>query len=96
MLPQRQAEISFQALPGFAKDYNSYLDRHGLDLRRLSEGIFVAYIILCLAAWLPFVGSLLVAANMVVGTMMIAKVCDAVNALPNAGDSPAASEAVAA
>ena len=87
---------AFQALVGFAKDYNSYLDRHGLDLRRLPEGIFVAYIILCLAAWIPFVGMLLVAANMVVGAIMIAKVCDAVNALPNAGDSPAPSEAVAA
>jgi hypothetical protein len=87
---------AFQALLGFAKDYNSYLDRHGLNLRRLPEGIFVAYIILCLGAFIPFVGWLLVAANMVVGTIMIAKICDAVNALPNAGDSPAASEAVAA
>jgi hypothetical protein len=87
---------AFQALLGFAKDYNSYLDRHGLNLRRLPEGIFVAYIILCLGAFIPFVGWLLVAANMVVGTIMIAKVCDAVNALPNEGDSPAASETVAA
>lgn len=87
---------AFQALLGFAKDYNSYLDRHGLDLRRLPEGIFVAYILLCLGAFIPFVGWLLVAANMVVGTIMIAKICDAVNALPDAGDSPAASEAVAA
>lgn len=87
---------AFQALLGFAKDYNNYLDRHGLDLRRLPEGIFVAYIILCLGAWIPFVGWLLVAANMVVGTIMIAKICDAVNALPDAGDNPAASEAAAA
>ncbi|MGQ0760756.1 MAG: hypothetical protein ACT4OT_01875 [Acidobacteriota bacterium] len=87
---------AFQALWGFAKDYNSYLDRHGLDLRRLPEGIFVAYIILCLGAFIPFVGWLLVAANMVVGTIMIAKICDAVNALPDGGDSPAASEAAAA
>lgn len=87
---------AFQALLGFAKDYNSYLDRHGLDLRRLPEGIFVAYIILCLGAFIPFVGWLLVAANMVVGTIMIAKICDAVNALPNPGDSQGASEAVAA
>ena len=87
---------AFQALLGFAKDYNSYLDRHGLNLRRLPEGIFVAYIILCLGAFIPFVGWLLVAANMVVGTIMIAKICDAVNALPDEGDSPAASVAVAA
>lgn len=86
---------AFQALWGFAKDYNSYLDRRGLDLRRLPEGIFVAYIILCLGAWIPFVGSLLVAANMVVGTIMIAKVCDAVNALPDAGEPPTASQAEA-
>lgn len=87
---------AFQALWGFAKDYNSYLERHGLNLRRLPEGIFLAYIILCLGAWIPFLGWLLVAANMVVGTIMIAKVCDAVNALPDAGDSPTASQAVAA
>ena len=87
---------AFQALLGFAKDYNSYLERHGLNLRRLPEGIFLAYIILCLGAWIPFLGWLLVAANVVVGTMMIARVCDAVNALPAAGDSPTASQAVAA
>lgn len=87
---------AFQALWGFAKDYNSYLERHGLNLRRLPEGIFVAYIILCLGAWIPFLGWLLVAANMVVGTIMIAKVCDAVNALPDAGDSSTVSQAVAA
>jgi hypothetical protein len=87
---------AFQALSGFAKDYNSYLERHGLNLRRLPEGIFVAYIILCLGAWIPFLGWLLVAANVVVGTIMIAKVCDAVNALPEAGDSPTANPAVAA
>jgi hypothetical protein len=86
---------AFQALPGFAKDYNSYLERHGLNLRRLPEGIFVAYIILCLGAWIPVVGWLLVAANLVVGTIMIAKICDAVNALPDEDNSPAASEAVA-
>ena len=87
---------AFQALLGFAKDYNSYLERHGLNLRRLPEGIFVAYIILCLGAWIPVLGWLLVAANVVVGTIMIARICDAVNALPDGGDGAAASEAVAA
>jgi len=86
---------AFQALWGFAKDYNSYIERHGLNLRRLPEGIFVAYIMLCLGAWIPFLGWLLVAANVVVGTIMIAKVCDAVNALPDKGEPLVASQAEA-
>lgn len=87
---------AFQALWGFAKDYNSFIERHGLSLRRLPAGLFLAYIILCLMAWIPFLGWFSVAANLVIGTLMIAKICDAVNALPGGGESPALSQAIAA
>jgi hypothetical protein len=80
---------AFQALWGFAKDYNGYIARHELNLRRLPEGLFLAYVILCFTTWIPFLGWILLAANLVVGAIMIAKICDAVNALPQA-EAPAA------
>jgi len=87
---------AFQALWGFAKDYNSFIERQGLSLRRLPAGLFLAYIILCLMAWIPFLGWFSVAANLVVGTLMIAKICDAVNALPGGAEPPAMNQAIAA
>jgi hypothetical protein len=87
---------AFQALWGFAKDYNSFIERHTLNLRRLPEGLFLAYVVLCFTTWIPFLGWFLMAANIVVGALMIAKICDAVNALPGGDETLAVSQAVAA
>ena len=87
---------AFQVLWGFAKDYNSFIERHALDLRRLPEGLFLAYVVLCFTTWIPFLGWFLMVANLVVGAIMIAKICDAVNALPGGDETPALSQALAA
>ena len=78
----------FQALLGFAKDYNNYISRHKIDTLPLPEAIFLIYIILCFTAWIPILGMILSGFNFIVGLGMIWKICDAVNVLPNS--SPAA------
>ncbi len=72
----------FQAIHGFAKDYNSYVDRHSLSVPKLSEGMFLAYCILVLAGIVPIIGPLFSLAALGVMIALAAKVCDAVNALP--------------
>jgi hypothetical protein len=72
----------FQAIPGFAKDYNSYVDRHSLGVPKLPEGLFLAYCILILATIIPILGILASLAAVGLMVVLAAKVCDAVNALP--------------
>ncbi len=42
----------FQALWGFSKDYNRYIQRHSLRAPKLREGLFLWYFVLCLAIYL--------------------------------------------
>lgn len=74
----------FQAILGFAKDYNSYVDRHSLGVAKLPEGLFLAYCVLVLAGIIPILGMLTSVAALGVMIVLAAKVCDAVNALPAA------------
>ena len=45
-IPFFQLYWLFQAYWGYAKDYNSYISRHGISTSRLSEGLFLYYCIL--------------------------------------------------
>ena len=69
---------AFQVFWGFAKDYNSYVNRHSMRLRKLPERLFLAYAILVVASVIPFVFPV----TFVVGLVMVWKICDGVNALP--------------
>ena len=71
----------FQALPGLAKDYNAYLDRHSIEARRLPEGLFVAYPVLACTAWIPILGAIGSLIALVLIFAILARLCDAVNAL---------------
>jgi hypothetical protein len=74
----------FVACWGFSKDYNCYLVRHNLALERLPEGFFLTYVIISLTAWIPFAGIVTGPLAIVLNFMLIAKICDAVNRLPQA------------
>lgn len=74
---------AFQAIWGWAKDYNAYTARHGLaNAPKMPEGLFLMYVILCFTTWIPILGMLLLVANFVIVIIMVAKICDGVNALP--------------
>jgi len=81
-IPLYQFYWVFQAYPGFAKDFNAFAARHSLNVPRLSPGLFTAYAILCIVAMLPWLDVLLSPAIVIVGLILVARVCDAVNALP--------------
>jgi len=80
----------FQVMWGFAKDYNAYVDRYAINSEKLPEGLFLAFSILPFTTWIPFLGVLTGLAQAVLFFMVVALVCDAVNALPPLGDQAAA------
>ncbi|MDP9269042.1 MAG: hypothetical protein M3P27_12060 [Acidobacteriota bacterium] len=83
---------AFQAIWGWAQDYNKYIARHNVRTQPVPEGLFLTYVILCFVAVIPVLGLLAVLVNIVIGVMMASKICDAVNALSSA---PRAAAAVA-
>ncbi|MGH9580726.1 MAG: hypothetical protein ACRD2R_07020, partial [Terriglobales bacterium] len=72
---------AFQALWGWAKDYNAYTARHGIQAPRMPEGLFLAYVILFIVAFIPALGVLASLVALVLAVVMAAKICDGVNAL---------------
>ncbi|MDI1337930.1 MAG: hypothetical protein PSU94_17250 [Lacunisphaera sp.] len=80
----------FVAIYGFANDFNAYVDRHALSVRKLPAGLFLTYLILVSASWIPFLG---VAASVVAFVLLVIiawKICDGVNALIDAAAAGAA------
>jgi hypothetical protein len=69
----------FQMIWGLSVDFNKYLSRHGLPLKPLPEGMFLAIPILALGSWIPFLGTLASLAAGVLSILVIIKVCDTVN-----------------
>ncbi len=72
---------AFLALWGWATDYNAYVARHSIRAPRMPEGLFLAYVILCIAAFVPVLGVLASVVALVLVVVMAVKICDGVNAL---------------
>jgi len=60
----------FQVLPGYATDYNRFIERHRINAPRLSMGLILA------AMFIPGV-------SLILWWILFGKICDGVNALPN-------------
>jgi hypothetical protein len=83
----------FQVTRGFAKDYNQYIDRHSLGAKKLSEGLFMAFALLSLASPIPLLGTISAIADFFVSVVLVSKICDAVNAIPEGRQAGALPEA---
>lgn len=82
----------FQAIYGFAQDYNKYIARHGHKVPPLEEKLFLFYPISVIACLIPLVNMLAGMASLVLAILVSIKAIDAVNAL---ADSPRAASATA-
>jgi len=75
----------FQAIWGFAKDYNSYIARHEVVTARLPEGLFLSFCILSLCSMflsrVQYLGIALSIVEFIIGIVMVSKTCDAINSL---------------
>lgn len=78
----------FVAIWGFAKDYNAYIQRHSINAAPLPEAFFLWYIIIQLIISIVArvvgggVALLLSVIGFVLIMILVAKICDGVNALP--------------
>ena len=77
---------AFPVLWGFSKDYNRFVDRRSLDAKKLSETLFLFCSLISVVSCLvvPFGGlpaELLIVVNAALLLPVVAKICDAVNAL---------------
>jgi hypothetical protein len=72
----------FQVFPGFAADFNRLVERHDLGVKKMPVGLFTTYAVLCVAGMIPFVGLVSGVVVLFVLPVMIAHICDGVNALP--------------
>jgi hypothetical protein len=65
----------FMAIWGWAQDYNGYTTRHGIGGEKMSEGLFLAYVVSALI--FPPVAFILM-------FMVVAKLCDGINTIATA------------
>jgi WD40 repeat protein/uncharacterized membrane protein len=73
----------FQVWWGFSKDFNKLVNRHSLKISKLPESLFLIYCILIFAGVIPGIGISAGIASTIIMLILISKVCDGVNALPN-------------
>lgn len=75
----------FQATWGFSRDYNKYVERHGITTERLSEGLFLAYCVCSLVAGLLTLTQVFTLMPTVVAYYILlvitSRICDAINAI---------------
>ena len=76
----------FQVFWGFARDYNTMLDRRDMNAAPLPEGIFLAVPIITLTVWIPGLGPITGIVGSVLLLLIVARVCERVNALGTAAD----------
>lgn len=68
------------AVSGWAQDYNRMISAYEYrDAPRINEGLFLSLPILVLVSIVPFVGALASLATLVVGTIVIFQICQAIN-----------------
>jgi len=72
----------FQVFPGFATDFNEFTERRNLNAPMLPRALFTAYCVLTLCTVIPYLGLAFYAANYVLLLVMVSKVCNAVNGIP--------------
>lgn len=86
-IPLFNAYWLFEAVWGFARDYNRLLERHGLESDPLPERLFLAYCVLTVVALVPGLSRLTGfwggSAALIIEALLVVNVCDAVNALPD-------------
>jgi hypothetical protein len=80
-IPIFNAYWMFQAIWGFAKDYNAFIARYSINVKRLSENLFLAYVISILFWIIPGVNILAALVTLLLNIPIMLRMCDAINAL---------------
>lgn len=81
-IPFYLAYWMFVCIWGFAKDYNAYIERHGIETKRLPSGFFLFNVIVRCLWIIPVVNVIAILATLILNIPMMWMMCNAVNALP--------------
>lgn len=75
----------YQLTWGFAKDFNSYLERHNLSTNKLSEGLFITFATLSILnvflSYLPIIGQIFLLIEIILSIVVVNYLCDAINSI---------------
>jgi len=71
---------AFQAIWGWAIDYNNFVETNSLEAPRMTEGLFLAWPILLIASAVPCLGYIAALPQFVINIMVIIQICKAINA----------------
>jgi len=77
----------FRALPGFADEYNLYLERAGVSATPLTRGSLQGLAVLSVLTIIPILGGVAAVVGLVVQCSATAKLADAINALAETASS---------
>lgn len=80
---------AFQAYWGLAVDYNRFIARHQVGLQRLPEGLFLAFSILNILFYIPFVNLLTIPAMWIISMILYSYICNVINAFSEPLDETA-------
>lgn len=75
----------FQVIFGFAQDYNNFINTYSIKVPKLSKGLFLLYTIFAILAITPLAIFFFIP-WWLVGLIIISRICNAVNALPESFD----------
>ena len=70
----------FIAWRGFAQDFNRYTKSRGMQVPQISEDLALVLCICTVVSIIPCIGALLSMANLILVPIMMAQICDGVNA----------------
>ena len=98
-IPFYNAYWMFPAIWGFAKDYNAFIARHSLNIKRLPEKLFLTYVISILLWAIPGLNIFAAVLTLALNIPIMSKMCDAINALRvspeiDVADSPGSLDAI--
>ena len=80
---------AFQAYWGLAVDYNRFIARHQVELQRLPEGLLLAFSILNILFYIPFVNLLTIPAMWIISMILYSYICNVINAFSEPLDETA-------
>lgn len=69
----------FQALWGWSKDYNSFIQRNALNAPKMPEGLFLTWAIIIIPASLPLINYVAAIPAIIIAFICMTKVCKAIN-----------------
>jgi len=71
----------FQAFHGWAIDFNNYVDKNSLDIKKVNPVLYLTFAVLSIVSIVPFIGYIASIANIIIWYMIIFQMTERINAM---------------